>query len=141
MNVIPLLALDSLLRSRWKPRLVPRLGQPLVIVNNWFNVESSTSLARFVVVGFRVEIVVVWVVAILLRAFPLREVHFPMASIRPGTRLRWCRNRMLTRVYVLLIPPCRWTSWPHKIMLSLIRRTMTITTMRVMRVGQCRRGL
>lgn len=92
----PPLALARLVRSREKPVPVPRLGQVLEMVRSLCSVRASRLEVLTPVLGAAVAVMVPWVVAMVLRALDLRVVQFPMALIRPGTRLPSCRSRVLT---------------------------------------------
>lgn len=130
------LAFLSRVRSLRKPRPVPRLGQSLDMVTRWFSVECIrvrvrrnlvSPLGARLLVDKPTEAVPVWVLAILAKARALRVVQFPIAPIKPGTRLVWCRHRALMPVYVapmFLLPPM---NLPHAVQKKTIMRVVILT--------------
>lgn len=103
VQVTPPLSLPSRPRRLTKPRPVRSRGHVLVAVRRPNRVWDSRPLVVVCRVAAAsgpsvVVIMLVWVVAIRAKILDLRDVHFPMAPIRPGTRLVCRPNRMLTRV-------------------------------------------
>lgn len=106
------LAFLNRVRNLPKPLPVPKLGQVLATVSRWSNVsfilfrvprQVRTPLGARLLVSTRTRAVPSWVLIMVRKALPLREVHFPIAPIRPGTKLEWCRHRPLIPSYVASI--------------------------------------
>lgn len=101
VQVTPLLSVPSRVRRLKKPRPVRSRGHVLVMVRRPTTVWSSRPLVRtcrVILLDRVVRSVSVWVRAIRANIRDLRVVHFPMALMRPGTRLVCRPSRMLTRV-------------------------------------------
>lgn len=101
VQVTPLLNDPSRPRKLTKPAPVRSRGQPLDMVRRPISVWSSRPLVvtcRVMLLSRVVRIMLVWVRAIRANIRDLRVVQFPIALIRPGTRLACRPSRMLTRV-------------------------------------------
>lgn len=66
------------------------------MVKSRCSVLASMPLVLTPVLGAAVPMVAPCVSTMVESALRLRPVQFPMALIRPGTRLPWCRSRALT---------------------------------------------
>lgn len=103
VQVTPALRLPSRVRRLTKPRPVRSRGHVLTAVRRPNSVWDSVPLVAVCLMAAVPGPVVVVVVLVCVRAIrasmeDLRLVHFPIALIRPGTRLVCRPSRMLTRV-------------------------------------------
>lgn len=115
-----------------KPRPVPKLGHRLIMVENLVTVLESLVPVPNPLLADRVVQSFVCVAIIPRSARVLRVVQFPIAPIKPGTRLYCPPRHILTAENVLLIVPPPPIKLPqafvsYSISSIIIIRTMTVS--------------